>query len=114
MALIDPAEVFKADIPGEPGEWVKYRVLTAGIVEKLEDRTSSAMAAASIVEWSYPIPPTHANVRDRLDVNTFYWLVNTINAKSGLRSDPESNGSESPSSPTSEPATGASRKNSAT
>jgi hypothetical protein len=114
VALIDPDEVITVDIPDEPGQWVKFHALSVGMVETLTDRSSSAMAARAIVEWSYPIPPTHEAIRDRLDVNTAFWLISTINAGSGLRTDPESNGSEPLYSPTSEPVTGDSQPNSDT
>ncbi len=112
MALIDPKEITKADIPNEPGEWVRYRVLTLADAEKLDKVTTSALIAAAIVEWSYKLPPTLETIRTRLDMTTAYWLGNLINESSGLRTDPEDNGSESQSSPTSEPAAGSSQKNS--
>jgi hypothetical protein len=121
MALINSQHIRRVDIPHEPGEWVEIRPVTAGQYADLQrdgaDLTGAEVAlrilVGSLADWSYDAPITPETLRS-LDYETFTWLERELSVTSGLRSDPESNGSVPQSSPITEPATGDSPTSSST
>ena len=81
------------EVPGEPGEWVKVRMPSLGIIQEtqrglpgdvLDPDMRSAFAIipmlqACVLEWSYPEPVTPENVAD-LDAGTAAALVSALMA----------------------------------
>lgn len=109
MALIDPQDRKRLDIPNESDQWVEVRPLTArdfAILQKdAGDRTPADLGLAILVRavtaWSYPVELTPENI-DRLDFETYEWLRGEV-SMSGGRDDEEKKDSNSPSSPTTDP-----------
>lgn len=112
MALIDPDKTTTVEIPGEPGQTVTYRPLTAGDIDDIVRANGQVETMTyvqkSVVSWSYDVPPTLENIR-RLDLETFNWLANVVQSDSGIREDEEKKDSDSQSSPTSDQETDSSR-----
>ncbi len=120
MALIDPQERKRQDIPNEPGQWVEFRPMTARDFAVLQkdagERTPAdiglAILARCVTGWSYEQPVT-AETLDQLDFATMEWLRSEISLTSG-RDDDELKESEPESSPTTDPATDDSPQSSGT
>lgn len=120
MALIDPQERKRLDIPHEPDSWVEFRPLTARDFAVLQkdagDRTPAdiglAILSRCVTAWSYPEPVTPENL-DRLDFETMEWLRTEISLTGG-RPEEEKKESEPPSSPTTDQETEATQSSSGT
>lgn len=107
MAVIDPNERVRLDIPHEPGEWVELRPLDAGVAMRVtrvlkEDPYKTygyELAREMLAGWSYATP---LDV-EKLDARTLRWLLEAVNDASDLRSDDEKKVSETNSSDGSQP-----------
>ena len=105
MALVAKQET-RIEHPTEPGTWAVIRVPVS--VGDLEGSTATGrigsaidVVAACLQSWSYDDPPSRANVA-RLDLASFRWLEEAINAASGIREEAEKNASGSSSPATTE------------
>lgn len=111
MALIDPKETRRVDIPHEPGEWVELRPITARDLANLQRavigvtltqaENTTRILATCLTAWSYAFPITIENL-ERLDYQTHNWLDNELLLTSGHREDEEKKRLELPSLPTSD------------
>lgn len=84
MALIDPSATFTIPHPTEEGISFTFRPLLAGDsarISETQGRSEYAvtvrMIAAALVEWSYDVPISEANVA-RLDTPTYKFLIENV------------------------------------
>lgn len=97
MALIKDDQRVRLDIPHEAGEWIEIRPMRNSdtkIVTEAVDRPTmiQALFERLIIAWSYGEPVTPENIAT-LDISTTKWLDEQIPLASGLRTEPEKNGS---------------------
>lgn len=117
MALIDPTKHQRLEIPEEPGQWVEMRPVLVGDLRAVPVDASRVQHNVIILQrvigaWSYA-EPVNADSLDRLDADTYAWLVLQTNIL-GQRSDAEKKGSSDSSSSMSGPAEAVSPTSSAT
>ena len=92
--MLTSKHIKQIDIPNEPGEWVKVRMPSLGIIQGAQrhapgDVTDQDVRAsyavipllqACVLSWSYEEPVTPENVAD-LDPQTAAALVNALMAE---------------------------------
>ena len=95
MALIT-SQKQRYDIPHEPGQWVEVRPFTARDGADVEELTEGnariqlgvQLLKRCVVAWSYDAEISEETI-GQLDMDTFQWLMESINLTSGLRTSDE-------------------------
>ena len=89
MALISSHQRTRIPIPHEQGQWIEVRPLTVGDSAAVEPFAKDGgigfaykLLSCILTDWSYDEPVSEEAI-GRLDMETFQWLMESVNVTGG-------------------------------